>query len=71
MHDVACEFARAAVRSKDAQKQLARTKLNSLTKCLETEKCFFLQVCTYFRKHYTQSSKGDSQMNVLNLLAIF
>ena len=24
-HDVACEFARAAVRSKDAQKQLART----------------------------------------------
>ena len=24
MHDVACEFARAAVRSKDAQKQLAR-----------------------------------------------
>ena len=31
MHDVACEFARAAVRSKDAQKQLARTSLNSLT----------------------------------------
>ena len=28
MHDVACEFARAAVRSKDAQKQLARTSLN-------------------------------------------
>ena len=27
MHDVACEFARAAVRSKDAQKQLARTSL--------------------------------------------
>ena len=25
--DVACEFARAAVRSKDAQKQLARTSL--------------------------------------------
>ena len=25
MHDVACEFACAAVRSKDAQKQLART----------------------------------------------
>ena len=28
MHDLACEFARAAVRSKDAQKQLARTSLN-------------------------------------------
>ena len=28
MHNVACEFARAAVRSKDAQKQLARTSLN-------------------------------------------
>ena len=27
MHDVACEFARAAVRSNDAQKQLARTSL--------------------------------------------
>ena len=27
MHDVACKFARAAVRSKDAQKQLARTSL--------------------------------------------
>ena len=27
MHDVACQFARAAVRSKDAQKQLARTSL--------------------------------------------
>ena len=27
MHDVACEFARAAVRSKDAQKQLSRTSL--------------------------------------------
>ena len=25
MHDVACEFARAAERSKDAQKQLARS----------------------------------------------
>ena len=32
MHDVACEFARAAVRSKDAQKQLARTSL----RCLKT-----------------------------------
>ena len=27
MHDVACEFARAVVRSRDAQKQLARTSL--------------------------------------------
>ena len=27
MHDVACEFALAVVRSKDAQKQLARTSL--------------------------------------------
>ena len=29
MHDVACEFGRAVVRSKDAQKQLARTSLNA------------------------------------------
>ena len=28
MYDVACEFASAAVRSKDAQKQLARTSLS-------------------------------------------
>ena len=28
MHEVACEFARAAVRSKDAHKQLARTSLS-------------------------------------------
>ena len=27
MHDVACEFAHAVVRSKDAQKQLARTEI--------------------------------------------
>ena len=31
MHDVACEFARAVVRSKDAQKQLARTSLTGPT----------------------------------------
>ena len=31
MHDVACEFAHAAVRSKDAQKQLARTSLSLCT----------------------------------------
>ena len=31
MHDVACAFARAAVRSKDAQKQLARTSLSFLS----------------------------------------
>ena len=30
MHDVACEFARAVVRSKDAQKQLARTSSRTL-----------------------------------------
>ena len=29
MHNVACEFARAAVRSKDAHKQLARTSLSN------------------------------------------
>ena len=28
MHDVACEFARVVVRSKDAQKQLAQTSLS-------------------------------------------
>ena len=28
MHDVACEFVRAAVRSKDVQKQLAWTSLS-------------------------------------------
>ena len=30
MHDMACEFVHAVVRSKDAQKQLARTSLNVL-----------------------------------------
>ena len=30
MHDVACDFARAAMSSKDAQKQLARTSLMNL-----------------------------------------
>ena len=34
MHDVACEFARAAVRSKDAQKQLARTSLSFCSKLI-------------------------------------
>ena len=34
MHDVACEFACTAVRSKDAQKQLARTSLRWLTTVL-------------------------------------
>ena len=29
MHDVACEFARAAMRSEDAQKQLAWTSLKT------------------------------------------
>ena len=32
MHDVACEFARAAVRSEDAQKQLARTSLRTFAR---------------------------------------
>ena len=31
MHDVACEFKHVSVRSKDAQKQLARTSLNELS----------------------------------------
>ena len=35
MHDVACEFARAAVRSKDAQKQLARTSLRWLNRVMQ------------------------------------
>ena len=30
MHDVACEFVHAVVRSKDAQKQLARTSLSTI-----------------------------------------
>ena len=30
MHDVACEFACVAVRSKDTQKQLARTSLRGV-----------------------------------------
>ena len=32
MHDVACEFARAVLRSKDAQKQFARTSLTRATR---------------------------------------
>ena len=39
MHDVACEFARAAVRSKDAQKQLAQTSLMTGNKG-NSEFCF-------------------------------
>ena len=35
MYDVACEFARAAVCSKDAQKQLAQTSLRVLNICIE------------------------------------
>ena len=35
MHDVACEFAREAVRSKDAQKQLARTSLRWLNRVMQ------------------------------------
>ena len=34
MHDVACQFARTAVRSKDAQKQLAQTSLNGWKKSI-------------------------------------
>ena len=39
IHDVACEFARAAVRSKDAQKQLARTSLSYLYEAAEQKIC--------------------------------
>ena len=39
MHDVACQFVRAAVRSKDAQKQLARNVLKILFYWLSL-KCF-------------------------------
>ena len=38
MYDVAWEFARAAVRSKDAQKQLARTSLNFFYHDIELDK---------------------------------
>ena len=38
MHDVACECARAIVRSKDAQKQLARTSLNGLNNSCERKR---------------------------------
>ena len=34
MHDVACEFERAVVRSKDAQKQLVRTSLKEHSHCI-------------------------------------
>ena len=37
MRDVACEFARAAVRSKDAQKQLARMSLNNTSYLIKTK----------------------------------
>ena len=50
MHDVACEFPRAAVRSKDAQKQLARTSLNNACYCsvagkFEYQKKYDVNVC--------------------------
>ena len=44
LHDVACEFARAGVRSKDAQKQLARTSLNHT----KIEKCLFNKLTSVF-----------------------
>ena len=40
MHDVACKFARAAVRSKDAQKQLARTSLKYVFPLLYNQETF-------------------------------
>ena len=40
MHDVACEFARAVVPSKDAQKQLARTSLNKTCKTFFSDDIF-------------------------------
>ena len=40
MHDVACAFARAAVRSKDAQKQLARTSLKYVFPLLYNQETF-------------------------------
>ena len=69
MHDVAREFARAAVRSKDVQKQLART---SLIDCYASSKlpclwhllflpCFFL----WHRLEVIRSySRGHAMMKV-------
>ena len=45
MQDVACEFARAAVRSKDAQKQLARTSLIYLGRTLNCSLAMVESVC--------------------------
>ena len=42
MYDVACEFVRAAVRSKDAQKQLARTPLSARPPCSSNILCLSL-----------------------------
>ena len=44
MHDVACEFARAVMRSKDTQKQLARTSLMKML--VATEKLYSLVIST-------------------------
>ena len=59
MHDVACEFARAAVRSKDAQKQLARTSLkgNSLV----------LHCASLLRTIFASSARAHGRVHVQNV----
>ena len=50
MHDVACEFAGAVVRSKDAQKQLARTSLSTRvfkTRTATRSELFSLLTCPH------------------------
>ena len=61
MHDVACKFARAAVRSKDAQKQLARTSLS------RSSKLYCFQFCVIIIRLFKAVLK---KLNHFSLLVI-
>ena len=70
MHDVVCEFARAAVRSKDVQKQLVRTSLKQqFMKSDQKRDCNVSKAClclnrSEIRCHSTLRSSTDHHRNV-------
>ena len=69
MHDVACDFARAAVRSKDAQKQLARTSLRWLKTVSSTYIGWVVITTTYHLM--LQSWYQKTSQSLVNTLSSF
>ena len=63
MHDVACEFARAVVRSKDTQKQLVRTSLINILGYDKYMKGYDQYINGYdkYMKGYDKNMKGYDQ----------